>query len=98
AVWENERMPLVDGLAILGDHPDSVGIEAVGTMQLIISRTHVRNTLHGIHLTGNNRNLIISDCHIYENRGIGIYYDEVNLHQSNITGCHISYNNRGGIV
>src|SRR5690606_1257459 len=25
-------------------------------------------------------------------------YDEVNLHQSNITGCHISYNLGGGIV
>jgi hypothetical protein len=46
----------------------------------------------------NNRNVAIADCHLYENRGIGIYYDDVNLHQSNITGCHISYNSGGGIV
>src|SRR5690606_21631383 len=45
-----------------------------------------------------NRNVVISDCHIYDNRGIGIYYDDVNLHQSNITGCHVSYNAQGGIV
>jgi parallel beta-helix repeat protein len=67
-------------------------------MQLTITRVHIRGVLHGIHLTGNNRNLIISDCHLYENRGVGIFYDNVNLHQSNITGCHISYNHRGGIV
>jgi len=97
-LWELQRMPLVDGIAIEGDHPEAVGIEAVGTMQLTITRVHIRNVLHGIHLTNNNRNLIISDCHIYENRGTGIFYDNVNLHQSNITGCHISYNRQGGIV
>ncbi len=89
---------LVDGMAILGDHPEADGIEAVGTMQLTITRTHIRLVRHGIHLRQNNRNVIISDCHIYENHGVGIYYDDVNLHQSNITGCHISYNSGGGIV
>ena len=97
-VWERQRMPLVDAIGIDGGHPEAVGIEAVGTMELTITRVHIRGALHGIHLTGNNRNLIISNCHLYENRGIGIFYDNVNLHQSNITGCHISYNRRGGIV
>ena len=97
-VWDRQRMPLVDGLAILGEHAEAIGIEAVGTMQLTITRVHVRAALHGIHLKENNRNVIISDCHLYENRGVGIYYDNVNLHQSNITGCHISYNGGGGIV
>ena len=97
-VWDRQRMPLVDGVAIVGAHPEAIGIQAVGTMQLTITRTHIRNALHGIHLIENNRNVIIANCHIYENRGIGIYYDDVNLHQSNITGCHISYNRRGGIV
>jgi hypothetical protein len=98
AVWDRQRMPLVDGLAILGEHAEALGIEAVGTMQLTITRVHVRAALHGIRLAENNRNVIISDCHLYENRGVGIYYDNVNLHQSNITGCHISYNDGGGIV
>lgn len=97
-VWGRQRMPLVDGLGIVGDHEEAVGIEAVGTMQLTITRVHIRDVLHGIHLVKNNRNVIISDCHIYDNRGVGIYYDDVNLHQSNITGCHISYNDGGGIV
>lgn len=98
AVWERQRMPLVDGVAIEGNHSDAVGIEAEGTMQLTLTRLHIRNTLHAIHLVGNNRNVIVSDCHLYENRGVGIFYDDVNLHQSNITGCHISYNDGGGIV
>jgi hypothetical protein len=97
-VWERQRMPLVDGVAIEGDHPEAVGIEAAGTMQLTLTRLHIRGVLHGVHLVGNNRNIIISDCHLYENRGVGIFYDDVNLHQSNITGCHISYNRGGGIV
>ncbi len=97
-VWGRQRMPLVDGVAIEGDHPEAIGVEAVGTMELTLTRVHVRNVLHAIHLVGNNRNIIISDCHLYENRGIGIFYDNANLHQSNITGCHISYNRGGGIV
>ncbi len=97
-VWNRQRMPLVDGISISGDHPQASGIEAVGTMQITITRVQIRNVLHGIHLVKNNRNVIISNCHIFENRGVGIYYDDVNLHQSNITGCHISYNARGGIV
>jgi len=98
SVWERQRMPLVDGLAIDGAHPEAVGIEATGTMELTLTRLHIRNTLHCIHLVGSNRNLLISDCHLYENRGVGIFYDNVSLHQSNIIGCHISYNDGGGIV
>ena len=97
-IWQLERMPLVDGVAIEGKHPEAIGIEAVGTMQLTLTRLHLRGLLHGVRLARNNRNVQISDCHIYENQGVGIYYDDVNLHQSNITGCHISYNGGGGIV
>jgi hypothetical protein len=97
-VWERQRMPVVDGLAIDGDHPEAVGIEATGTMELTLTRLHIRSTLHCIHLVGSNRNLLIADCHFYENRGVGIFYDNVSLHQSNIVGCHISYNRGGGIV
>jgi hypothetical protein len=97
-VWQNQRMPLVDGLEIIGDHAESIGIEAVGTMQLTITRTRMQGLLHGIHLVKNNRNILIADCHIYDNRGIGIFYDNVDLHQSNVVGSHISYNKGGGIV
>jgi parallel beta-helix repeat protein len=98
AVWERQRMPLVDAVAIEGAHLEAVGIEAAGTMELTLTRLHIRGVLHCIHLVGSNRNLIVSDCHLYENRGVGVFYDNVSLHQSNIVGCHISYNRGGGIV
>lgn len=97
-VWQRQRTPMIDGLEIVGEHAESCGIEATGTMQLTVTRTVIRKVLHGIHLTHRNRNLIVSACHIYENRGVGIFYDGVDLHQSNITGCHISYNAAGGVV
>ena len=97
-VWERQRMPMVDGLGITATHPEADGIEAVGTMQLTITRVNIRKCRHGIRLTQNNRNVIISNCQIYENSGVGVFYDNVNLHQSNITGSHISYNGGGGIV
>ncbi len=96
-VWQ-QRMPMVEGLEIVGDHAQANGIEVTGTMQLIITRVLIRQCQHGIHLTNRNRNVIISDCHIYENRGIGLFLDAVNLHQINVTGCHISYCDGGGIV
>ncbi|MDA1276499.1 MAG: right-handed parallel beta-helix repeat-containing protein [Verrucomicrobia bacterium] len=98
SVWERQRSPMVDGLEIEGAHPEACGIEASGTMQLTVTRVVIRKALHGIHLVNRNRNVIISNCHIYENRGVGVFYDRVNLHQSNITGSHISYNKAGGIV
>ncbi len=97
-VWQSERMPTITGIAIEGAHEEADGIEAVGTMQLIVSRVHLRKLRHGIRLRDNNRNVLIDACHIYENTGVGVFYDDVNLHQSNITGCHISYCDQGGIV
>lgn len=97
-VWERQRAPMVAGIEIVGDHPEADGIEADGTMQLTVSQVVIRKARHGIHLVNRNRNVIVSDCHIYENSGIGIYYDDVNLHQSNIGDCHISYNREGGVV
>lgn len=97
-VWQRERMPVVRSLAIQGLHPQADGIEASGTMQLTLSELHLRKLQHAIHLVGNNRNVLIDACHIYENQGIGVFYDNVNLHQSNIVGCHISYCRQGGIV
>lgn len=97
-VWERQRTPMVDGLEIVGEHEKANGIEAQGTMQAIFSRVTVRGAMHGIHLTGRNRNVIISECHLYDNRGIGVFLDRLNLHQVNICNSHISYNDGGGIV
>ena len=77
SVWRNQRTPVVVGLEIVGAHPEADGIEATGTMQLTVTRTVIRKVRHGIHLVKRNRNVVISDCHIYENRGVGIFYDRV---------------------
>ncbi len=97
-VREKERMPLVRGLEITGDHADADGIEATGTMQLTVSETVIHDLRHAIHLTTRNRNVLITACHLYHNRGVGFFFDHVNLHQTNIVGSHISYNAGGGVV
>lgn len=96
-VWQDQRMPTVSNIEILGKHKEANGFELVGTMQATFEGVAIRECHHGIHLVKNNRNVLISHCHIYHNRGIGIFLDRVNLHQVNIVGCHISYNHRGGI-
>jgi hypothetical protein len=93
-----QRMPLLEGIEIVGAHAEADGIELTGTMQAILSRVSVRKARHGIRLVKRNRNVIISDCHLYENSGIGLYLDDVNLHQINVSNSHISYNRQGGIV
>jgi nitrous oxidase accessory protein NosD len=97
-VWENERTPMASGIEIVGKHPEADGIEATGTMQLTLTRVVVREARHGVHLVQRNRNIVLADCHFYHNSGIGVFFDAVNLHQSNITNCHISYNGGGGVV
>jgi hypothetical protein len=92
-----ELMPLVSDLEIVGGGNGGDGIRLEGTYMAVISRVTVRDCLHGIHIPNHNRNIIIADCHLYHNFGIGIFLDDVNLHQINIHGCHISYNYRGGI-
>jgi len=94
----NQRMPTVSGLEIVGAAPAACGIEATGTMKATFSKLLIRKALHGIHLTKRNRNVIISDCHVYENRGIGVYLDDVDLHQINVGNSHVSYNDGGGVV
>ena len=97
-VWNRQRLPLIDGFEIRGEHPKSRGVVAEGTMQAIFSRLLIRRVQDGIVLTKRNRNVLISECQIYDNRGVGVYLDGVNLHQINIANSHISYNGGGGVV
>ena len=96
-VWDRQRMPTVDGIEIVGAHQQADGIEAVRTMQLTLTRVAIRNARHAVHLTERNRNVVISSCHFYENHGAGVFLDDVDLHQINISNSHISYN-QGGVV
>ena len=95
---DRERAPMIDGLEIVGQHERADGIRIEGAMQATLTRLVIRNVNDGIVLMGRNRNVSISTCHIYNNRGAGILLDQLNLHQINITGAHVSYNRRGGIV
>ncbi len=97
-VWQRQRTPLIDGLEIVGEHPEAIGLWLQGTMQPIVTRLTVRRALHGVYLTGRSRNVIVSQCHLYDNQGVGLLLDKLDLHQVNVTNCHISYNRSGGIV
>ncbi len=98
-VWVRERFPTVSAIEIVGGHDESDGIELEGTMQATVSGVLIRRCRFGIHLVKRNRNVLIADSHIYHGRGpaIGVYFDGVNLHQTNIVGCHISYCKHAGI-
>jgi polygalacturonase len=95
--WRRERMPIVQGLEIVGQHAQADGVRTEGVMQPTFHQLLIRRCRHGIHLANRDRNVIISDCHIYDNSGIGVFLDAVNLHQINIHGNHISYCKQGGI-
>lgn len=97
-VFQKTRTPIIEGLEIVGRHENAVGIEAVRTFQLIVDKVTIRDTLYAIHLATRNRNVIVSNCHLYRNRGVGLYLDDCNLHQINVVGSHISWNSGGGIV
>ena len=96
-VYERERLPTLDGLEIVGAHPEADGVRIEGTFKAILTRLLVRECRHGVHLVNRNRDVIISDCQLYHNRGCGVLLEDVNLHQINIVGSHISYNAGGGI-
>jgi hypothetical protein len=97
SVWRKERMPTIRGLEIVGRHAEADGVRIEGAMQPTLQDLLIRRCRHGIHLVNRKRNVIIADCHVYDNRGIGIYLDHVNLHQINVHGNHISYCKQGGI-
>ncbi len=94
----NERMPIVEGIEIVGNHPEADGIELFRTFEAIVSKVAVRWCRHGIRLHERNRNVTVSDVNLYENQGVGLFLDDVNLHQINVSNSHISYNRGGGIV
>ena len=95
--WERERMPMVSGVEIMGEHHQADGIRLTRTMQATIQNTLVRRVRHGIWLSERNRNFLLSACHIYDCHETGVFFDHCNLHQVIITGNHISYCKRAGI-
>ena len=97
AVWARERTPTVLNLEVEGRHPEASGFLVEGTMQATFEGVVLRELLHGIRCHRRARNLLVSHCHIYHNRGVGVFLDHVNLHQAIIASSHISYCGGGGI-
>ena len=95
--WNSERMPMVKDIEINGTNPEADGILITGATQPTITGVLLRNLRHGIQITGRARNVLIDHCHIYFNTGIGIYLNDLNLHQTIISSSHISYCRLGGI-
>lgn len=95
--WDNERFPTITGVEIVGEHPDSVGIELRKTMKCVISQVLIRRCRIGVHLVERNRDFLLSDSHLYDNHEIGLFFDRCNLHQIIVHGCHISWNKFAGI-
>lgn len=95
--WEKERMPKVTGVEIVGAHPEADGIALVNTFMPVLTGVLIRDVRYGIHLLSRNRNVLIDACHIYHARGVGIYLDDVNIHQMIVSDSHISYCQQGGI-
>ncbi|MGY8644318.1 MAG: right-handed parallel beta-helix repeat-containing protein [Verrucomicrobiales bacterium] len=96
-IWEKQRMPTVRNIEVTATNKKADGFELIETMQATFSGVLIRQVRNGIRLHKRNRNVLINDCHIYNNLGAGIFMDELNLHQINICGNHISYNRLGGI-
>lgn len=96
-IWSRERMPTAMNLEIEGRHRQASGFLLEGTMQPTFEGVLLRELHHGIHVRGRARNVLISHCHIYRNRGIGVFFEKLNLHQAIIVGSHISYCLAGGI-
>ena len=97
-VWQKERMPHLSDFEIVGGNAMADGIRIEGVMQPTLRGLLIRKCRHGIHLVKRNRNVLIADCHIYDNTGVGVFLDTLNLHQININSNHISYCRQAGIL
>ncbi len=95
--WARERMPTVGDIEIQGAHPEADGIRITGVMQPTLTGVLIRQVRTAVYIHQRARNVLISHCHIYNNTGVGIHLERVDLHQTNITGSHISYCRLGGI-
>lgn len=97
AIRSRERMTVVEGIEIVGAHPDADGLEFVRCVQPTVRGVLIRECRHGVVLAERDRNFLMDGCHVYDCRGVGVYLKRVNLHQAIISASHISYCKGGGI-
>ncbi|WP_406903139.1 right-handed parallel beta-helix repeat-containing protein [Serratia marcescens] len=74
------------------DRESGVGVLLEKTIGATISNSVFYFNSIGIQIKGMNRNINISNSHIYANRNYGLHYmPNGDMHQMNVTGTHISY-------
>jgi hypothetical protein len=66
-------------------------------MQATFAGVLLRELYDGIRVHGRGRNLLVTHCHIFHLRNVGIFFDRLNLHQAIISASHISYCAAAGI-
>ena len=96
-VAQRQLSPLLADIEIMGAHEAADGVFMDGTHMLTIENAFIRTCRYGIHAVRHNRNLIVTGAKVFACHGIGIFLEEVDFHQVNVVGCHISYNRQGGI-
>ena len=71
---------------------ESSGLSINNCFGVIIESCAFTYLKNGIKVNGVNRNLILANTHVYAMSQWGVYFNSTcDLHQMNITGCHISY-------
>ncbi len=95
--WRRERNPMISNIEIEGMNSQADGIEISGVMQPTLSGVLIRKVRNALRIFDRARNVIVDHCNFYHNTGVGIFLDQVNLHQTIISNSHISYCRRGGI-
>ena len=71
---------------------ESCGLSINNCFGVIVESCAFTYLKDGIKITGVNRNLILVNTHVYAMSQWGVYFSSTcDLHQMNITGCHISY-------
>lgn len=89
----NEHGSIIHGLQITSaSKTQGIGVRINKNFGGIIDKCNINFMNKGIIVEGFNRNLIISNSHIYAMQQYGIHFTNTcDLHQINILGCHISY-------
>ncbi|MDV7712900.1 hypothetical protein PSH12_09835 [Enterococcus casseliflavus] len=71
---------------------ESSGLSINNCFGVIIESCAFTYLKNGMKVNGVNRNLILANTHVYAMTQWGVYFSSTcDLHQMNITGCHISY-------
>ncbi|MGE6487453.1 hypothetical protein [Paenisporosarcina sp. NPDC076898] len=88
---EDEFSFVIDSLHVFSRDHRGTALILDGSFGVIVTKSHFYNLKKGIELINKNRNVIISENHLWNLAEYGIHYNNANVHQSILTNNHISY-------